>query len=707
MWLKKFPLLPLALMLGACSNDDAGPLPENTSPTLVDPGVIEVQEGVRNLTTIEVSDAEGNPVSLSLVGSDAAVFSITGEGVLSFAIPTDFEQPADADGDNTYRFTVIASDGFSADAELPVTVVVTDNEEEIESNVYANVTVDDSTFVQENIITSFEFPVSMQAEPEKYVVTGVFADPGIATAGWNSLEYRPEIVDTAARIGEVSVSTCEIGGLSGCDEHVGSITILDIEVTHDFITFLMSGGNGSNDLGVEVILAADDTVLASYTPNSCGDAWLKGDQHYVHFDTSGLIGETIKLRLYDNETAGCGFLAMDHFYQTDAPRGTNAGAAVKPLNPKNVTFDETQGMAGLIPNASFENPQDMVEKRGWTASGSFAEPGIDSWEGTTIADDGARVGERAISTCEMNDNAAGCDAPVGSVISPAFKVTQDYLNFLMGGGNGSAPVGVRLLDTFGNVLHTYIPNSCGPSYIDGDDDWTSIDMAAVKNAYVQLQVFDEEAGGCGFVSADHFYQAAEAWNPADNAIDGGGVTLTPATEKQLGFNVTLGEDAFAQVIGDFDDATASDWTATGDFAGPAGADAWRGVSGEARVGAMAVSTCELNNNELGCDAPTGTLTSPAVTVDAERSYLNFLMAGGNGTAPVGLEVLSAADESVIASYTPNSCGPAAINGDDDWVTIDLGAQAGSDVKIRIFDNEPGGCGFVSFDHVHMSSEPRN
>jgi hypothetical protein len=65
-------------------------------------------------------------------------------------------------------------------------------------------------------------------------------------------------------------------------------------------------------------------------------------------------------------------------------------------------------------------------------------------------------------------------------------------------------------------------------------------------------------------------------------------------------------------------------------------------------------------------------------------------------------VLDPAD-TVLASFTPNSCGTTAIADDSNWETIDLSAQAGNMVKVRIFDNEPGGCGFVSFDHVHMSA----
>ncbi len=692
--------VPAALALAACDSDSGASLdslPQNASPAIADPGPLSVPENTRNVTTLEVSDADGNAVTLSLQGPDARALSINNAGVLSFAIPADFEAPGDADGDNVYEVTVVASDSYSHDATLALTIAVTDVEGDAVSNTSNLVTTDDTTFVEANILSSFEYPVLMQTQTDRFTPGGVFADPGIAQGGWNNLD-GPD----AARIGDAAVTTCEITKTPGdCDPPVGEIVIRDFTVTHGSITFLMSGGNGSNNVGVELLLAADDSVLARYTPNSCGDAVIRGDRHYVHFETSGLIGSVARLRIFDEETGGCGFVSFDHFYQTDRPRGTQAASVSRPLNPVNVS-SEPAAIANLISGASFENPPDMVENRGWVATGAFSNPTVTSWQGTTRFAEAAKLGAFAISTCEMNDNSAGCDAPVGTLSSPAFEVTHGFLNFLMAGGGGGADVGLRLLDTAGNVIHGYRPDTCGPSHIDGDDDWTAVDISELAGAWIRLQIFDNHAGGCGFVSADHFYQADARYDPAGSGKDGGAVALTPDIEATLGFRVLLPDDAFEQAIGDFDDARANDWEATGAFQSPAGADSWTGTSGVARVGPRAVSTCEINDNAAGCDAPTGTLRSPAFTVDAARPYLNFLMAGGNGSVPVGLRVLDAMDEE-IALYTPDSCGPSYIDGNDDWASIDLAAQAGNSVRVEIFDSETGGCGFVSFDHVHMSA----
>jgi hypothetical protein len=696
----------LTASLAACSGAPGeDPVPENSSPVIASPGPISVPENSTQVVRISASDADGNAITFGLSGPDAAAFSISSDGTIRFAIPADFEAPADADRNNEYLVTVTADDTYSTAATLNISIAVTDIVGDSIDNVSAHVTTDETTFVEANILSSFEFPVLLQQQTDKFTLTGAFA----STTNWNNLEYNnPDLAPIAARIGNASVTTCEIGGLD-CDGPTGSITIRDFTVTHDSITFLMSGGNGGPEVGVDVMLGSNGQVLGSYHPNSCGDPVLKGDQHYVHFDTSDVIGETLSLRIFDEASGGCGFVAFDHFYQTDSPRGPVAAVISKPLSPVNVTLEGTIALEKLIPKASFETPEDMVQRRGWLVTGAFASPTRSSWQGASSSAASARVGDKAISTCEMNNNESGCDAPMGSLTSPAVKVTDDYLNFLMAGGNGTAQVGLSITDTLGNVLHTYHPSSCSPAHIDGDDDWTAINIAALRTAFIKVQLFDREAGGCGFVSTDHWYQSAAPWNPAGTGKDGGTVVLTELGMANLGFNVTLAADAFDQVIGRFDDAqaTASTWTATGAFANPAAADAWKGSSGEARIGARAISTCEMNSNASGCDAPTGTLTSPAFTVDSARAFLNFLMAGGNGSAPVGLRVLSAQDDSVIASYTPNSCGPSFVNGDDDWVTIDLTARIGQQVKVQIFDDEAGGCGFLSVDHVHMSVTRRN
>ena len=67
--------------------------------------------------------------NLTLEGDDAGDFSISSAGVLSFRSSPDFENPTDADMDNTYMVNVKAEAGGEM-AMQPVTVTVTNVDED-------------------------------------------------------------------------------------------------------------------------------------------------------------------------------------------------------------------------------------------------------------------------------------------------------------------------------------------------------------------------------------------------------------------------------------------------------------------------------------------------------------------------------------------------------------------------------------------------
>ena len=88
---------------------------------------VEISEGERNVGTYMASGADN--VAWSLTGDDAGDFSING-GQLTFGTAPDFENPADADMDNVYMVTVVATATVGTlMASQPVMVTVTDMDE--------------------------------------------------------------------------------------------------------------------------------------------------------------------------------------------------------------------------------------------------------------------------------------------------------------------------------------------------------------------------------------------------------------------------------------------------------------------------------------------------------------------------------------------------------------------------------------------------
>ncbi|MEJ0061046.1 MAG: cadherin-like domain-containing protein [Terricaulis sp.] len=84
---------------------------ENTSPLLAQVGA---------------TDIDGDTISYSLTGADAARFSVGANGVIRFLAAPNFESPTDADANNAYIFTVEARDPGGRTDTQQLTIRVTD-----------------------------------------------------------------------------------------------------------------------------------------------------------------------------------------------------------------------------------------------------------------------------------------------------------------------------------------------------------------------------------------------------------------------------------------------------------------------------------------------------------------------------------------------------------------------------------------------------
>ena len=102
-------------------------------PTIMGDATVNYAENRADaVATYTTSHAEGDTITLTLEGTDEALFAIdSATGGLTFRVPPDYENSGDDDTDNDYEVTVIAtSDGVpSMPAEVEVTVTV-DNVDE-------------------------------------------------------------------------------------------------------------------------------------------------------------------------------------------------------------------------------------------------------------------------------------------------------------------------------------------------------------------------------------------------------------------------------------------------------------------------------------------------------------------------------------------------------------------------------------------------
>lgn len=111
-----------AVAITVTNVNDVGPTTNITSPANIGRAEDILSTGLTYTNPFFFTDADTpqNALTYSLAGADAALFTLnTTTEQLEFVTPPDFENPADANSDNTYEIDLVASDGtFSASATL-------------------------------------------------------------------------------------------------------------------------------------------------------------------------------------------------------------------------------------------------------------------------------------------------------------------------------------------------------------------------------------------------------------------------------------------------------------------------------------------------------------------------------------------------------------------------------------------------------------
>ncbi|ERL53218.1 carbohydrate-binding protein [Halomonas huangheensis] len=104
--------------------------PDNTAPTLAGlDSELSVDENSTAVASLVLDDADGDDLSVSLEGVDAALFSYdAATGTLSFVVAPDAELPVDDDEDGVYELTVVVSDGTTSVSQQTLVSVADINE---------------------------------------------------------------------------------------------------------------------------------------------------------------------------------------------------------------------------------------------------------------------------------------------------------------------------------------------------------------------------------------------------------------------------------------------------------------------------------------------------------------------------------------------------------------------------------------------------
>ena len=143
-----------------------------TNPEVSGRDALSVRENTTStLYTYSARDMDRDAeITWSVRGNDSDDFSIGEEGELSFSRNPDHEQPADADSDNLYEITVVASDGQN-EGTLEVTVTVTEVNEGPEISGRDTLTVSEN---HDEVLATYSGtdPEDTSAEITSWSVTG-------------------------------------------------------------------------------------------------------------------------------------------------------------------------------------------------------------------------------------------------------------------------------------------------------------------------------------------------------------------------------------------------------------------------------------------------------------------------------------------------------------------------------------------------------
>lgn len=133
------------------------------------------------------------------------------------------------------------------------------------------------------------------------------------------------------------------------------------------------------------------------------------------------------------------------------------------------TFEAAGNGLDILPLASF----------GWTGSADLST----AKNSTNFAP--GQVGPAVLDTC-----VGRCDAEIGTVTSPTFTITKDWINLLVGGGNhpwgDPGATAVRLL-VDGQTVHATTGKNSATL------DWTAWDVRAWTGHQAQIEVVDDRA----------------------------------------------------------------------------------------------------------------------------------------------------------------------------------------------------------------------
>jgi hypothetical protein len=219
----------------------------NDAPEIPVISSLVLDENTSTVVTIEADDPEQDPLSFSLSGgADQALFSINATtGELSFTETPDFENPADADGDNIYEveFTVEDGNGETTSRNLEVTI----------ENVNEPPLFGDNPIFTVNPEQPEEFSGTVAATDPEGAGVNFRITEGNETGAFAINNEGVITVADAAELPEQGIFNLSVEATDTSEEQLSSTADVTINVTAGNLDI---GGNGEVDQSDALLLQA-------------------------------------------------------------------------------------------------------------------------------------------------------------------------------------------------------------------------------------------------------------------------------------------------------------------------------------------------------------------------------------------------------------------------------------------------------------------
>jgi fructan beta-fructosidase len=348
----------------------------------------------------------------------------------------------------------------------------------------------------------------------------------------------------------VNLNPGSVAGGSGAQYFIGNFdgteftaeNIIDPTTPPSGILFQnFESGNSFADLGWT---ATEDFVDKGPVPGS-----LPGQG-----PVSGFLGTKL-VNTFFNGDSSVGTITSPTFTVSEKYINLLVGGGKHPHDPN--TSDDPQPPGALLFTGADVEPTvpgtTTYEELGWTATDGLVNQPVPT---------GAIGGQQPVSGFQgiglINTFTNGNDAAQGTLTSPVFTIEQNYINFLIGGGNhpypGSNDATAVLLLVNGEVVISATGRENEAL------DWIAWDVSQYIGQEAQIRIVDQNSGGWGHINADQFLASDSPAHPSSTettvnlVVDGEIVrSATGANSEHLSWvawNVAefAGEQAHIEVI---------------------------------------------------------------------------------------------------------------------------------------------------------------